>query len=293
MTDNFSQKEDSLKLYPKAPLLSSDRAKWHELHLEYHQQPPHQVPENISNESQIIIHTQPLSSPLIEYMPPQYLQFEQTERGDVTIIPAQVTNWAIWEKECHFILLKFDSTIFERYAAEWISGSEIELIPTFSQFDSLIYGIGWALKSELENDEVANHFYVEVLTTTLVTHLLRHYSTREPANPPPFKGLSKQQLQQVAEYVDHHLDQNLTLEALAAIAHLSPSYFSNLFKQSTGLAPHQYVIQCRINRAKQLLLRGMSVAEVALNLGFSHQSHLSRHFKRLMGVTPKGFLKSQ
>ncbi len=85
----------------------------------------------------------------------------------------------------------------------------------------------------------------------------------------------------------------MTPVTLAAIAHISPSYFSALFKQSTGLTPHQYVIQRRIDRAKQLLLQGMSVAEVALNLGFSRQSHLSRHFKRLVGVTSKEFWKRQ
>lgn len=287
------RKDHVLPLYPKAPLLSSDRTRWSGVHLEYHQQPPHQVPENALNQSQIIIHTQRLSSPLVEYMPPQSLQFEQTERGDVTIIPAQVTNWAIWEKECHFILLQFHSTIFEQYASEWIPGSGIELMPSFSRSDPLIYGIGWALKTELETNGLEGSLYIDSLTTTLVNHLLQHYSTQKKSSPLTSQGLSKRQLKQVIEYVDQHLDQNLTLAALAAIAHMSPSYFSALFKQSTGLAPHQYVIQCRINRAKQLLLQGMSVAEVALNLGFSHQSHLSRHFKRLVGVTPKAFLKSQ
>lgn len=286
------RKEHVLQLYPKAPLLSSDRAGWNGIYLEYHQQPPHQVPENALDESQIIIHTQQLSSPLIEYLPPQCLQFEQTEPGDVTIIPAHVHNWAIWEKERHFILLKLNSTLFEHYAAEWTSSNQTELVSSFSRSDPLIYGIGWALKSELETNEVKNHLYVESLAITLVTHLLHHYSTRTLINP-PLQGLSKQQLKQVVEYIDHHLDQNLTLTTLAAIAHISPSYFSALFKQSTGLTPHQYVIRCRIDRAKQLLLQGMSVAEAALNLGFSHQSHLNRHFKRLVGMTPKEFLRSQ
>ncbi|WP_199336866.1 helix-turn-helix transcriptional regulator [Oscillatoria sp. FACHB-1407] len=291
MTDD-DRNANVLPLYPKAPLLSSDRTQWSGLHLEYHQQPPHQVPENALNESQIIIHTQQLLSPLVEYLPPQRFEFEQTKPGDITVIPAHVYNGAIWEKECHFILLKFNSTLFEQYTPERISTSNPELIPSFSRADPLIYGIGWALKSELENHESENHLYVESLTTTLVTHLLRHYSTQKLINL-PLQGLSQQQLKQVMAYIDHHLDQNLTLMSLAAIAHLSPSYFSALFKQSTGLTPHQYVIQCRINRAKQLLLQGMSVAEVALNLGFSHQSHLSRHFKRLVGVTPKEFLKRQ
>jgi AraC family transcriptional regulator len=61
-----------------------------------------------------------------------------------------------------------------------------------------------------------------------------------------------------------------------------------LFKQSTGLTPHQYVIQCRVERAKQLLLQGeLTIADIAYRVGFANQSHLNRHFKRLFGVTPK------
>ncbi|MBW4473922.1 MAG: AraC family transcriptional regulator [Stenomitos rutilans HA7619-LM2] len=291
---DLTQQNDAMKLYPKAPILSSDRAGWNGIRLEYHQQPPHQVPENALNQSQIIIHTQRLSSPFVGYMQPQSLQSGQIERGDVTIIPAHVHNWAIWKQECHFILLQFHSTIFEQYASEWTSSSEIALLPSFSQPDPLIYGIGLPLKSVLEADKFSDRLYVDSLTTTLIIHLLRRYSIQKQIPEPTVQGLLRHQLKQVTDYIDHHLDQDLTLSELAAIAQISPSYFSALFKQSTGLAPHQFVIQRRIERAKQLLRQGKaSIAEVAHNLGFTHQSHLSRHFKRLVGVTPKAFLKGQ
>jgi AraC family transcriptional regulator len=97
-----------------------------------------------------------------------------------------------------------------------------------------------------------------------------------------------------APLLHQHLDQDLTLAELATLVQMSPSCFSTLFKQSTKLVPYQFVIQCRIDRAKQLLLQGeLSIAEIAHGLGFTHQSHLSRHFKRLVGMTPKAFLKSQ
>jgi AraC family transcriptional regulator len=84
------------------------------------------------------------------------------------------------------------------------------------------------------------------------------------------------------------------LKAKTVIAHMSPSYFSRLFKQSTGLSPHQYVIQDRVDRAKQLLRqRELSIAEISDCLGFTHQSHFSHHFKRLVGSSPKAFLNSQ
>lgn len=90
-----------------------------------------------------------------------------------------------------------------------------------------------------------------------------------------------------------HLDQDISLEVLAQTVNVSPSHLRRLFKQATGMAPHQYLIHLRVNRAKELLLtRGFSVNEVAAEVGFADQSHLHRHFKRIFGVTPKAVLAS-
>lgn len=202
------------------------------------------------------------------------------------------SNWAIWDQACHFMLLKFQPNLFEQIAAEWVPARGVELMPSFSRSDPLIYSVGVALKSELEHPGAGCPLYRESLTTTLMLHLLRHYSVQQPSQPPT-PGLSKRQLKQVTEYIDHHLSEELTLARLAEIVHLSASYFSNRFKQSTGISPYQYVIQRRIDRAKQLLLQGMSITEVTFSLGFTHQSLFNRHFKRLVGVTPKGFVQHQ
>jgi AraC family transcriptional regulator len=101
------------------------------------------------------------------------------------------------------------------------------------------------------------------------------------------------QFNQVVDYIQAHLDQELSLDDLAAISQLSPYHFSRSFKQKLGLSPCQYIIWQRVERAKQLLqTQQMSIAEVAIACGFTHQSHLNRHFKRLVGVTPSFFLKS-
>jgi AraC family transcriptional regulator len=104
-------------------------------------------------------------------------------------------------------------------------------------------------------------------------------------------GLPGRKLRAVLEYIHQHLVTNLTLRDLAAVAHLSPYHFARLFKISTGLPPRQYIIGRRVERAKQLL-RGdddLTLAQVAARAGFCDQGHFTRHFKRLVGVTPKRF----
>ena len=112
----------------------------------------------------------------------------------------------------------------------------------------------------------------------------------EPAHGPRC-GLCGRRLEAVIAYIHQHLATGLTLSDLAAVAHLSPYHFARLFKASTGSPPHRYVIARRIERAKQLLRGGddLSLAQVAARTGFWDQGHFSRHFKRLVGVTPKRF----
>ncbi len=106
-------------------------------------------------------------------------------------------------------------------------------------------------------------------------------------------GLSPTQLKLVTNYINDRLEQELSLDELAAIAQLSTYHFCRSFKRSTGFTPHQYVIRQRVERAKLLLReRKIGIAQVAISCGFTHQSHLNRHFKRSTGMTPKKFSKS-
>jgi AraC family transcriptional regulator len=111
----------------------------------------------------------------------------------------------------------------------------------------------------------------------------------EPMRKP--SGLSARRLEAVLGYIGEHLHAALTLRDLAAVVHLSPYHFARRFKESTGLPPHRYIIARRIERAKHLLRGGdeLSLAQVAARVGFWDQGHFTRHFKRLVGVTPRRF----
>ena len=108
----------------------------------------------------------------------------------------------------------------------------------------------------------------------------------------PVEGvLSRRKLRTVVEYIMENLDGSPRLGQMAAVARLSPSHFTRRFKAATGLAPHQYVIARRVERAQHLLKSDdeVGLAEVAVRAGFADQSHFSFHFKRIVGVTPKKF----
>jgi AraC family transcriptional regulator len=149
----------------------------------------------------------------------------------------------------------------------------------------------WAVDAELTAGGIGGPLAADSLANVLAVHLIRHVlAAREPARR-RYGTLPRAKLRAIVEYVDEHLDASPTLEQLAAVARLSPYYFARQFKRATGLPPHQYVIARRVERAKRVLQTGgdFSLAQVAAHSGFSDQSQFTRHFKRLVGVTPGEF----
>jgi len=93
----------------------------------------------------------------------------------------------------------------------------------------------------------------------------------------------------VRAYLHDHIADQVTLDDIARLARLSPFHLLRVFGATTGMPPHAYQTQLRVRRAKELLRAGLPIAEVAYSVGFADQSHLTRHFKRSVGVPPGQF----
>ena len=106
-------------------------------------------------------------------------------------------------------------------------------------------------------------------------------------------GLPPRALRRVIDYIEAHLEKNISIQVLAEIAGLSMFHFARTFKQSEGMTPHDYVIRCRVRRAQDLLATtDMPLSEIALASGFSDQSHCARRFREELGITPSQYRRS-
>lgn len=156
--------------------------------------------------------------------------------------------------------------------------------------DPLLTQIGLALWRELEQHSPTGKLYAQTAAQMLAIHLLRYYTSGGGAIKEPSQGLTHQQMKHVMDFIQEHLSQDLSLEALAQQAGFSSYHFARLFRQTTGESPHQFVLRQRIRRAQYLLEeRDLPLAHVALESGFANQSHLTQAFKRHLGLTPRTY----
>jgi len=115
-----------------------------------------------------------------------------------------------------------------------------------------------------------------------------------PAPAPQARGgLPPAAMSRVHAYIEAHLSDSIELVQLSAVAGMSVFHFARQFKQSAGISPHHYLVGRRIERAKKLLAdTDLSLSEIAFATGFSDQSHLTRHFRQMIGVPPGQFRRS-
>jgi AraC family transcriptional regulator len=207
-----------------------------------------------------------------------------------SLFPAGVVLQEYAMSEVEFTQLSLKSAFIHRVAWEMDLQDRFELMPQWAIRDQPAESIAHAAEYEIQSDLGAGNLFMESLATALASHLLMRYSSQPVAMREYRGGMSTNQLRRTIDFIEANLGGNFGLAELAANVRISPYYFCRLFKQSTGLSPHQFVIRERIEHARQMLKEHrLTTVEIASNRGFSDQSHFARVFRGLVGTTPKHY----
>ncbi|MGL6340626.1 MAG: helix-turn-helix domain-containing protein [Waterburya sp.] len=271
------------------PVLSSKDRGWENILVEQFQQPPGEGQTYYSDEHTICMSLAP--------RPVHFLQIKGGKtheglygKGDISITPAKMSFFARWNSDDRYMQIRIASEFIESVAREVLemNPEQVEFIPEFRTRDSQIEAMGMMLLAELQQENLGGRLYIDSLTNILAVHLLRQYSALQPRFSIYEGGLPERQLIIVLDYINEYLDQDIRLTDLAQLLGMSQFHFSYLFKRSLGKPPYQYLLQQRIERAKQLLKQtDQSIIDIAFLCGFNSHSHLSKQFRQLTGVTPR------
>jgi AraC family transcriptional regulator len=213
--------------------------------------------------------------------------------GSINVVPAGSS--VQWEREgsMDLLFIYLEPSLVARIATESfeLDASRTVLPPINGLNLPELRSAMLAVDAELRTGGVGASLLAESFANVLAVRLIRYITGSGRLKGAADGVLPRHKVRRVIEYIMENLEGNPTLEGMAAVVHLSLYHFSRQFKAATGLAPHQFVIARRIERAQHLLRTNgeLGLAEVALRSGFANQGHFCLHFKRIAGVTPRRF----
>jgi AraC family transcriptional regulator len=210
--------------------------------------------------------------------------------GDIDVIPASTpARWEMHDYNDCGLLLSLPQALMHRVMEE--SDLDLLRVKIYNRFqirDVELEKLSWAMKREMEIGCPSGRLYLDGLTVAMVSRLLAQHSSVAKKGKEERGGLVGHRLKLVLSFIEERLEEDLSLETIAAVAGLSTSHLNALFHQSVGMSLHQYVIRRRLERAKTLLTQDrLSITEIALATGFAHPSHLARHMRRTTGVSTR------
>ena len=230
--------------------------------------------------------------------------------GYVAIVPAHTpVSWS-WSTRISLSVLSMAPEFLNRVAESvfGLGSGDYRLLLAERKHDMAIANIAAVLAREALRGGRGSALYADSLANMLAVHLLRHYARSAdggtlgastlneiaPAEPSAGRRTERapRAVTEALAFIHDNYARELSLTDIADAVHLSRFHLARVFKQSLGVSPHQYLIRLRVNNAGWLLSAASderSVAEVATAVGFADQSHLTRHFKRVTGFTPRQF----
>ncbi len=206
--------------------------------------------------------------------------------GDIDVMPAETRISGEDEGAYAMLIVALpDAALRQAFEAGGVRGGQLQ--PRLGLRDPDLAGLAWALHRAAADGDA---LYRACLGDELLRRLLRHAAPEGADTERKTDPLSGRRLSRVLDYIDANLDQPFTLDDLADRAGVSLTAFKAAFRLALNTPAHRYVVRRRSERARLLLLAGeLAPSQVALEAGFSHQSHMARWLRRLYGVAPSAF----
>jgi AraC family transcriptional regulator len=281
---------EAAQVLPQAPLVDSYYTGWKGLTFTHYCHPPHETVEHRLLQHSLVIADAKSCFQAERRLDGKFKHYAHGN-GRVDVIPAFLSHSTNWDREVEFSVIAICPTLLMR-ATQELTPRAIELIPQCSIDDPVIQQLALALKLEIQTGCLSGRLYGELLGTALAARLAQRYAVSKPTLELKANGLPQSQLQRVIDYIQANLSQDLAILDLAILTSMSESHFSRSFKQSVGITPYQYLMQQRVERAKQLLeKRSIAISTIALDCGFANQTHLTKVFRQMTGMTPKAYQK--
>lgn len=218
-------------------------------------------------------------------------QLQDYNRGRISYIPARMELW-VDISDVEFVRhldIHFNAEIISQRLMENIDPARLDR-PQLHFTDQRVMALAELIAVECENPEPLHDLYGDGLTLSLLIDVLQLRGTQ----PRKRSALATWQLRRAVDYIEENCTRAIRLEELAALTGLSQSHFSHAFKASTGLPPHQWQTQARLERAKELLLKSeMPLTTVAVETGFADQAHFTRVFRKNVGAAPASWKRSR
>lgn len=206
--------------------------------------------------------------------------------------PQEIRYHALSVEPVQTLMIHMSTDFVARAASELTmhSHEQVEIRKRWLFQDPLLAQIALALQQELRTPGLAGKLYAETAAQMIAVHLLRYHAQVTQTLKEETQRLTSSQLKRVKEYVQHHLDHDLSLSELAQQSGFSPFHFARLFRLATGESPHHYVVHQRIEMAQRLLGEtDLPLSQIALVTGFSSQSHLTRTLTQHLGQSPRQY----
>ncbi len=219
--------------------------------------------------------------------------YKRGQEGTLCILPSGGSSEWLIDDEFQFFHLYFSDSVIKRFYAK-VFDKEPQLINipdlTF-HYDKVLAHKMMQLSLMIGTDDEENSLALQERVNEVFFYLLNNKQYCLSQKLGIKGGLSPKANRQVKEYIQAHYAKKISLEELADLVQLSEYHFQRMFTVSQGISPHQYLTEVRLEKAKMLMHDGASFSYIALQCGFSHQSHFNNVFRREIGLSPSEHMK--